>query len=143
MNTPAESWHTVARASVLEPYGKALVKVGPSGIAIFRQGEQLFALEDRCPHSGASLCVGRVEDGHLRCPAHGLRFRLTDGLLAGSDPGSEASSLGVRTFPARLMNGELQLQLESRSLEIPPRKAQKATPIMPTKICADDPGLNQ
>lgn len=54
-----------------------------------------------------------VEHGHVQCPAHGLRFRLTDGLLANSPPGSHATSLGVRTFPIRLHEGELQIQVQA------------------------------
>ena len=36
-----------------------------------RRGEEVFALEERCPHRQASLVLGRVEDGGLRCLYHG------------------------------------------------------------------------
>lgn len=109
-------WQTVAPAAKLEPHGKTLINHGSLDIAVFRHGEQLYAMDDQCPHSnGASLCTGRIVDGHVKCPAHGLRFRLTDGLLAGSAPGSAGTSLGVRTFPARVMNGELQIQLAEKA----------------------------
>ena len=111
MTDTGPTWETLAPATVLEPHGKALVKHGNVQLAVFRHGEALYAMEDRCPHSGASLCVGRVEHGHVQCPAHGLRFRLTDGLLANSPSGSHATSLGVRTFPVRLHEGKLQVQL--------------------------------
>lgn len=106
-------WQTVASAAVLEPSGKGLIRFGGVDIAVFRQGDKLFALADSCPHNGASLCVGRVEDGHVKCPAHGLRFRLTDGLLAGSAPGTEFTSLGVRTFPVRISGDALQVVINS------------------------------
>ncbi len=32
------------------------------------------AFDDRCPHRGASLSLGRVHDGVLECPYHGWRF---------------------------------------------------------------------
>ena len=32
------------------------------------------ALDDRCPHRGAALSLGRVCDGTLQCPYHGWRF---------------------------------------------------------------------
>ena len=111
MHDDAISWQTVAAASVLEPIGKTLIKREGLDIAVFKQGEELYALADSCPHSGASLCVGRVEDGYVKCPAHGLRFRLTDGLLAGSAPGSHSTSLGVRTFPVRITGDELQIAI--------------------------------
>lgn len=111
MTTAPLAWETLAPASVLESFGKAVVKHGDFSIAVFKHADQIFAIEDRCPHSGASLCVGRVENGHVQCPAHGLRFRLTDGLLANSPPGSGATSLGVRAFPTRLHEGQLQIQI--------------------------------
>lgn len=107
----SQPWKTVALASVLEPFGKRLIKFAGHDIAVFKQGEQLFAFADSCPHSGASLCSGRLEDGHVRCPAHGLRFRVTDGLMAGSAPGSQATSMGVRTYRVRIVGEELQIQL--------------------------------
>lgn len=112
MTEQALHWRTVAAASVLERHGKTLIQLDGHDIAIFRQGEQLHALADSCPHSGASLCAGRVEDGHVRCPAHGLRFRLTDGLLAGSAPGSHSTSLGVRAFPVRILGPQLQIAIQ-------------------------------
>ena len=105
-------WQIVAPATRLEPHGKTLLKHGGMDIAVFRQGDALYALADSCPHGGASLCVGRVEDGHVKCPAHGLRFRLTDGLLAGSAPGTSSTSLGVRTFPIRIVNDVLQISIQ-------------------------------
>lgn len=76
MTDASSNWQIIAQASVLEPFGKALLKVNGFDVAVFRHGEQVFALKDRCPHSGASLCVGSVDGGYVRCPAHGLRFRL-------------------------------------------------------------------
>lgn len=111
-------WRSLAKASVLEPHGKALIRHDKLEIAVFRDGDTLHAIDDRCPHShGASLCTGRIVDGHVKCPAHGLRFRLTDGLLAGSAPGSQAGSLGVRTYPVRIAGDELQISLQANQTE--------------------------
>ena len=41
-----------------------------------------FAIDDVCPHMGASLSGGYVEDGIVTCPWHAWRFRLTDGTWA-------------------------------------------------------------
>lgn len=40
-------------------------------------GPVLF--ERHCPHEGADLSCGHIQDGYLHCPAHNLRFDLTDG----------------------------------------------------------------
>lgn len=113
MTDASSHWQTVAPTSVLEPFGKALLKVNGFDVAVFQHSEQVFALEDRCPHSGASLCGGRVEGGHVQCPAHGLRFRLNDGLMAGAPPNSHATSLGVRNFAVRIHQQDLQLRVDA------------------------------
>mgnify|MGYP001226550664 CR=1 FL=1 len=104
-------WTDVASAAVLEPHGRTLIKHAQLEIVVFRHAEKLYALEDRCPHQGASLCIGQIEGGHVKCPSHGLRFRLTDGLLACSAADSAATSMGVRTFPVRVVNGDLQIAM--------------------------------
>ena len=46
---------------------------------VFRDGEAVVALSDRCPHAGGSLGQGWVEEGEVVCPLHRWRFRLGDG----------------------------------------------------------------
>lgn len=38
------------------------------------QAGKVIALDDRCPHRGASLSLGWTEDSCLRCPYHGWAF---------------------------------------------------------------------
>lgn len=102
-------WVAVARAETLEPARRALVRFDGHEVAIFRVDGTLHALEDSCPHGGASLCTGRLEGGHVQCLAHGLRFRLGDGALAGTPAGARPA-LGARVFPIREQDGWLQLQ---------------------------------
>jgi len=63
--------------------GSALVVgVGRKEIAVFRDGGNYFAIDDCCPHAGASLAGGHVENGTVTCPWHAWRFRLSDGAWA-------------------------------------------------------------
>jgi len=44
-------------------------------LVLFRDGEGRLGLIGRhCPHRGADMCYGRLEDGGLRCPFHGWLF---------------------------------------------------------------------
>lgn len=62
--------------------GSAVVRVGRKDIAVFRAGGSYYAIDDCCPHAGASLAGGYVEDGIVTCPWHAWRFRLCDGAWA-------------------------------------------------------------
>jgi nitrite reductase (NADH) small subunit len=59
-----------------------VVTVGDRDVAVFRSEGAVYAIDDRCPHAGASLSSGHVEDGCVTCPWHGWRFRLADGAWA-------------------------------------------------------------
>ncbi len=41
------------------------------------------AMDNVCPHRGASLSEGTIEDGKLVCPWHGWTFHLSDGSAEG------------------------------------------------------------
>ncbi|QGF22402.1 non-heme iron oxygenase ferredoxin subunit [Raineyella fluvialis] len=49
-------------------------------IAVFRVGDDYFALDDMCTHQEALLSRGWVEEGEVVCPLHLARFRLSDGM---------------------------------------------------------------
>ena len=68
--------------------GKAVaVQAGRRTIAVFRVGDDFFAISNVCPHKGASLCDGEVlvEERLVRCPWHHWNWQLDDGKLE-SDP---------------------------------------------------------
>ena len=48
-------------------------------VAVFRKGEEWYAIDDLCPHMGASLAEGYVEDHTVTCPWHAWRFCIKDG----------------------------------------------------------------
>ena len=57
-------------------------------IAIFRTGEdELFALEDKCPHKQGPLSDGIVQGRGVACPLHNWIIDLGSGLARGPDEG--------------------------------------------------------
>jgi 3-phenylpropionate/trans-cinnamate dioxygenase ferredoxin subunit len=71
---------------ILEGKGIA-VQAGQRTIAVFRAGGKLYAVANKCPHKGASLCEGEVvvEEGVVRCPWHHWNWQLDNGKLE-ADP---------------------------------------------------------
>ncbi len=65
------------------PAGEAVVvEVNKKDVAVFHHAGQFYAIDDLCPHMGASLSGGFVEGGVVTCPWHYWRFRLDDGSWA-------------------------------------------------------------
>lgn len=63
--------------------------VTPSGtVAVFRtQSDELYAVEDRCPHRRGPLSQGIVHDCAVTCPLHGWVIDLRTGRARGEDDG--------------------------------------------------------
>jgi 3-phenylpropionate/trans-cinnamate dioxygenase ferredoxin subunit len=55
------------------------VAIGDERIAVFRIGDEVFAVGDRCSHAEASLAEGEVFDYEVECPRHGSEFDLRTG----------------------------------------------------------------
>ena len=77
-------FQTVAHiGDIPEGEGRAYC-VGGKMVAVFLTNGEYSAINDLCPHMGASLSGGFIEDGVVTCPWHYWRFRLSDGAWADS-----------------------------------------------------------
>ena len=68
-------------------------------VGIYHVGGRFYALEDPCPHAGASLARGTIEEDALvvRCRIHHWGFCLHSGRYVDEDnPQYDASTLAVR-----------------------------------------------
>lgn len=92
------------------PDGKSVVvNVRKKDIAIFRIGGVLHAIDDMCPHMGASLSGGAVENGCVTCPWHAWRFRLADGVWA------DSPRVKIGAYPVHIVGDEVQLEVPDLS----------------------------
>lgn len=90
------------------PEGRGMrVQVGPLQLAVFRIGEDVYALGDQCSHAKASLSEGEVFDGEVECPRHGSPFDLKTG-----EPQTLPATAPVPVFPIEVRDGEVYLMLE-------------------------------
>ncbi len=82
------------------------VEVKGKRIAVFNSGGEFFAIDDTCPHVGASLGEGFCENGVAHCPMHGWAFELKTGSCL-SNPRK-----AVKAYPTRTAEGWLELSLD-------------------------------
>jgi nitrite reductase/ring-hydroxylating ferredoxin subunit len=63
----------------LERKGRLLVRGPHRPILLIREGDRVYALDNRCPHLGFPLERATLEDGILTCHWHHARFDLASG----------------------------------------------------------------
>ena len=73
------SFVEVAKWSDLLEHVCIVKKVGMHSILLCRQGEEVYALENQCPHAGYGLGGGCFKNYVIRCPAHGHKFDVRTG----------------------------------------------------------------
>ena len=80
------------------------VQAGRRTIAVFRVGDEFFAVNNACPHKGASLCDGEIliEDKIVRCPWHHWNWRLD-----GQGKLRKRSAPGLRTYEVAVNGDEV------------------------------------
>lgn len=108
-------WYPIILSSELGRKPKAVRLLGRD-IVLFRDGDKLFALEDRCPHRGVKLSLGSCgyrDSGTISCPYHGWTFAGATGrLVAALMEGPEAPIVGkveVPTYPVQTHAGLIWL----------------------------------
>ncbi|MCS7007673.1 MAG: Rieske 2Fe-2S domain-containing protein [Thermoleophilia bacterium] len=86
-----------------------LVAAGGLLIGVYRCGDELLAIEDRCSHDDGPLCEGDWEPEAcvVTCPRHGARFDLRTGV-----PLTLPAYRPVRTFPVSVVDGMVVVDVE-------------------------------
>ena len=80
------------------PEDEALgVTIGRYDVAIARNGDEFYAIQDLCSHAAVALSEGEVEECTVECWLHGSRFDLRTGKPTGL-PATEP----VSTFPVEV-----------------------------------------
>ncbi len=90
---------------------RTLVNIDGHSIAVFNVDGSVYAIDDRCPHTGSSLACGKLNGLTVQCPAHGLKFKLDTGCMIYTD------ALKVRTYPVHIRNGNLELELAPNPMD--------------------------
>jgi len=95
---------TVAKVGAIPTGQGATFKMGDRLVAVFNRGESYSAIDDLCPHMGASLGAGQLdEEGKVTCPWHAWRFDVCDGTWC------DNPSLKIDAYEVRVEGNEIQV----------------------------------
>ncbi len=105
------TWLDICALDDIAPLGARIV-AGPKGdIALFRSAaDELFALDDRCPHKGGPLSQGIVYGRRVACPLHNWQIDLASGEALAPDVGC------AHRYPVKLEQGRVLLSLDKSNL---------------------------
>lgn len=95
---------TVANVKSIPEGSGAAFEVAGRAIAVFHVDGQFFAIDDRCPHMGASLAEGQLDQGRVTCPLHEWRFKIADGTWC------DDRRLKIDRFDVRVVGDEVQVR---------------------------------
>jgi nitrite reductase (NADH) small subunit len=95
-------WIDIAALDDIAIRGARVVKTALGCVAVFRTAtDEVFALDNTCPHKKGPLAEGIVHGNSVTCPLHNWVISLETGLVQGPDDGA------VATFPTRLEAGRI------------------------------------
>lgn len=100
-------WIEIGSIDAIPRRGSRCVNTPAGRIAVFRtQDDQIFAIENRCPHRQGPLSEGIVHGASVTCPLHNWVFDLATGQALGADEGQ------VKTYPIDIVERRIFMAAE-------------------------------
>ena len=100
------NWISIGSISDIPRRGARCVATPEGKIAVFRtQDDQVYAIDDHCPHKGGPLSQGIVHGTAVTCPLHNWVISLETGKALGADEGA------VKTVRLELRDDEIFIAL--------------------------------
>jgi nitrite reductase (NADH) small subunit/3-phenylpropionate/trans-cinnamate dioxygenase ferredoxin subunit len=101
-------FQTVAKVGDIPEGQGRCFPVNGTMVGVFLHNDQYFAMNDFCPHMGASLSDSPVaEDGSVMCSWHAWCFSIKDGTWLDN----RKSGIKSATYPVRVEGSEIQVSV--------------------------------
>ncbi len=91
--------------------GKKMVSVAGEKVLLLRKGDEVWAVDPKCPHMKLPLSVGKWDGETLKCRFHGACYRVADGSRV--EPPWLLGSLGsdkLATYPVTIKDGRILVE---------------------------------
>lgn len=103
-----DTWTPVLPLAALDGQPQR-VEIGGVGVVIHRDGDDVLAVGELCPHLGAPMSDGWVDRGRVVCPWHGSRFECRTGdVLRGP------ATASLPSYPTRIRDGMVEVCSDER-----------------------------
>lgn len=71
----------IAETTELAPGDRKVVEVDGRDVALFRIGDEYYAIDDVCTHDDGPLADGELDGTCIECPRHGAKFDVRTGAV--------------------------------------------------------------
>src|SRR5688572_30412913 len=109
MSSKRQKYVRAAALADLQEAGCLSAQVDGHTLVLFAYGENIYAVDNRCPHMGFPLDRGTVRDGILTCHWHHARFDLASG------GAFDQFADDVRAFPVEIRDGDVWVDVAPRA----------------------------
>jgi len=96
---------TVAKVNEIPAGEGRAFAVNGRMVAVFNEEGEFSAIDDFCPHMGASLAGGYLEGGIVTCPWHAWRFCIHDGKWC------DNPKIKIDSFEVRVSGDQVQVKV--------------------------------
>lgn len=108
MTAMEKAWIEIGKLDDIPRLGARVVKTPNGCVAVFRtDDDEVFALNDRCPHKNGPLSQGIVHGRTVTCPLHNWVISLETGSAQGADEGQ------AHTFAVRIEDGRILIDADA------------------------------
>ncbi len=105
---PSPGFTVVDKCEDIPSGGGKPFKIKGKSIAIFRINDRYYAINNICPHQGASLGKGRLKGYVVSCPLHDQQFDVRTGF------GPDGGGYCVVRYEVKVHDGEVWVDLKPR-----------------------------
>lgn len=96
---------SIKESEISEGHMKA-VRVKGKPVLLVRQGGEVFAVSNLCPHMGCSFEQGILRDYLVMCPCHGWKFDVRNGQY------TENALTSLQSYRCKIENGKIFVEIE-------------------------------
>lgn len=101
------AFHRVMNIGDLQPGESKAVQIEGVSVLVCNVNGEYLAVENRCTHQNSALEGGRIRNGMISCPLHGVMFDLRTG--CGRGP---LGKVPLRIFSLQMIGNEVHVGLQ-------------------------------
>ena len=94
-------WTRAAKVSDISEGQAVVVSIKNKQIALLKSDDHFCAIDNTCPHRGAPLAQGRIEDGQVTCSWHAWKFDVKTGECLTVPEGR------IKTYPVKIVKDDV------------------------------------